>query len=1199
MDMNVRRLIMLALIGLACASGAVAQCAGSDIVGGTVFHDLNCNGEIDEGEPGLAGWTVTRTGSGLSGPQSDVTDEDGHFVFPCPPIGVYTVTETVQPGWEPTSPATGSYVGVPGGSLTFGNRLADGEPCDGGGTLGLSIIDDLYLLSCDSCGTVSPDTLAGIPGQGGTPGRYLITGAPGAVVLVSLVLPASVICDGGTPLPLSSWTWSQGGTSTPITGSAITVTLDDSGRAEIFIGVQFCNPSGCDQPGVGQLIADLQYVGGVTTIASTRLSYELSAYSLCPKSGCDSSVSVNGTFESGLIPGTMPGVGSVSAWSAAYGAPIVLADSGCDDIGYISLAGNKLSGSAIYQAPASAIEAGKVYEISFCARLSDLSGADYGKVRVVAFNGTIPSSGTHPGPSSSIAIIDVSGKINCDGWATETLHRWRAPKNFEKYAISVENNHALGGAPFQSIIEIDNICFAEVADSIPCYLGEFDESGNPVSFSAFAGGFDPECPAMEDTIDRYMGSVSDVYADCGAGSGVDTWYEDCPDSCASIGGELPEELTNFLLNDSLDSYLGDLGIDSAGQLTEAIQAVEDSLEAYVTSMNLLDTLFSLGAITTPCDSMAKRGPVPDPSGVSPFEGRDIVFIHGYRLTPLAHRLDGVPESMTKWPRDREEFRQGGYWKDSANSYWYDHITKYLGVIPGGGVAPGWSGPTYKNRFLVVSHAVTQPGVVALHAILDQIARAMRNHEEVVACDPANPRSGERFGQNGIVIISHSAGALFTNASMSIAKLARDNPFFSLMIGDIGVIADQVDLHIAIQGAFTGSGIAAGLLVSSSIPGLGGLVKDILGSSSKPEISDLPWLYSSQTLDMSIPHFIYSGEMFDKICALAPGPLNPACYLSSFNLIDDVPMDVVTLSGGNSSSYGISNPDPGDHNKAFQVLAKTLLYHGFDDGTLTMDGQAGNPDRRPRSPNQYLPYPGILTLAAISQIGNFGWLINERLYDMGIHRRLDNGPARAIGYYLDQKLDVMLSKYRNDLLCSLFPNSDLCLDTPPFPHEFAFASSGALPWLSPTGMRQPVAISRIPEMARYDATRRRPNHYSFLMSTADHFSGSNYLDNPLDQRFPNYVATYGINNSEEVRVTSSDYLYTSGIVNPAMKNMQGETIRGKSIGPWSFPPKKIAKWLRIRQITIGPFWIWKRKYHLLDGWEAKHQLDYVYQYVLKP
>ncbi|MEJ1959221.1 MAG: SdrD B-like domain-containing protein, partial [Nitrosomonadales bacterium] len=67
---------------------------------GTVFNDVNFNGTLDSGEPGIAGVTLTLTGTDLLGNtvnQTTTTDSTGKYSFTgllTPNGSGYTITET-------------------------------------------------------------------------------------------------------------------------------------------------------------------------------------------------------------------------------------------------------------------------------------------------------------------------------------------------------------------------------------------------------------------------------------------------------------------------------------------------------------------------------------------------------------------------------------------------------------------------------------------------------------------------------------------------------------------------------------------------------------------------------------------------------------------------------------------------------------------------------------------------------------------------------------------------------------------------------------------------------------------------------------------------------------------------------------------------------------------------------------------------
>ncbi len=73
------------------------------LIAGTKFNDLNGNGIRDDGEPGLAGWTITASGNGLF--LTTTTAPDGSYALEVPP-GTFNVFETQQDGWVATVPNT-------------------------------------------------------------------------------------------------------------------------------------------------------------------------------------------------------------------------------------------------------------------------------------------------------------------------------------------------------------------------------------------------------------------------------------------------------------------------------------------------------------------------------------------------------------------------------------------------------------------------------------------------------------------------------------------------------------------------------------------------------------------------------------------------------------------------------------------------------------------------------------------------------------------------------------------------------------------------------------------------------------------------------------------------------------------------------------------------------------------------------------
>ena len=85
------------------------QLLAADITG-AVYNDLNGDGVHNNGEVGLANWTVfldlDSNGNLDAGEPSSLTDADGKYAFRGVTAGDYRVAEVVRTGWVATNPAT-------------------------------------------------------------------------------------------------------------------------------------------------------------------------------------------------------------------------------------------------------------------------------------------------------------------------------------------------------------------------------------------------------------------------------------------------------------------------------------------------------------------------------------------------------------------------------------------------------------------------------------------------------------------------------------------------------------------------------------------------------------------------------------------------------------------------------------------------------------------------------------------------------------------------------------------------------------------------------------------------------------------------------------------------------------------------------------------------------------------------------------
>ncbi|MCL5030085.1 MAG: SpaA isopeptide-forming pilin-related protein [Bacteroidetes bacterium] len=105
--------------------GRTSPVVNNGSICGMKFNDLNGNGRKDEGELGVAGFTITL--STVAVPLTRTTGADGTFCFNDLPPGTYTLSEGPQDGWQqtyPTNPSTHTVVLTAGQKVTvdFGNK---------------------------------------------------------------------------------------------------------------------------------------------------------------------------------------------------------------------------------------------------------------------------------------------------------------------------------------------------------------------------------------------------------------------------------------------------------------------------------------------------------------------------------------------------------------------------------------------------------------------------------------------------------------------------------------------------------------------------------------------------------------------------------------------------------------------------------------------------------------------------------------------------------------------------------------------------------------------------------------------------------------------------------------------------------------------------------------------------------------------
>ena len=110
-------------------SGTVASVSFGNAVFGLVwgikFYDKDLDGVMDEGEPGLAGWTIVLEGytdQGVYVNRNTTTDGTGYYAFEDVQPGTYDVSEILWPDWESTT-LQPVHIGVAGSMVYFEVRV--------------------------------------------------------------------------------------------------------------------------------------------------------------------------------------------------------------------------------------------------------------------------------------------------------------------------------------------------------------------------------------------------------------------------------------------------------------------------------------------------------------------------------------------------------------------------------------------------------------------------------------------------------------------------------------------------------------------------------------------------------------------------------------------------------------------------------------------------------------------------------------------------------------------------------------------------------------------------------------------------------------------------------------------------------------------------------------------------------------------
>ncbi|MBL7886932.1 MAG: hypothetical protein JNJ52_09305 [Flavobacterium sp.] len=623
----------------------------------------------------------------------------------------------------------------------------------------------------------------------------------------------------------------------------------------------------------------IQYENGIISYASLPLPFYIIDYkfphAIEEITCCSNNMITNGQFENGLSYGIIGQVGKVEHWELGYGKPLVISSNdGCGNPGYVRLYGNKSSGACISQTlQKTKIKEGKHYRFSACIRLSKVDqNADYAYLKVIAFNGNLPSSLQHPLPSSTNSIMGWSGKILSKDWITFSFDVWTANKDFDKIGIYC----CTDSDDVKAVCDIDKICLIETTDERSCDDYTLNENGLPELDSSLTAQAQNQVTTY---YEQDNGKLIDLYGYKGY-DGTTSFYQ-MNDDCASIGGQIPQSVVDY----NIDEELKELGFEGGIEKLKELVKTEYKDRSKPTKLKPIPPI---------SNGQCKNSYTPNTN--LPFSGRDIIFVHGLKLEHLCAKAGGIAGAQKNWPSGKSEFYAGGYYNQIAVLSWQDHIQEWL------------RSRGYNNRFLIVAYNCSQRADVAAHAILTQIRDAM-DHGEGVNFVENDTRKKECFGRDA-VIVSHSTGAFIADIAMSLAEKSKHDPIISQRFGNVGFISDNMKLHISLQGSFNGSSLASLYIAAQNNP----VLSSISNYFVCKDISGNPF----NTRAIALQSILID--------------LQPSVSSTLWRpFISTSPVSTITVAGG--------------HAHGTYELKPTLnipLHPGFDDGVLTMGSQSANP-----------------------------------------------------------------------------------------------------------------------------------------------------------------------------------------------------------------------------------------------------------------
>ncbi|MGB9368190.1 MAG: hypothetical protein WCE79_19470 [Xanthobacteraceae bacterium] len=398
---------------------------------------------------------------------------------------------------------------------------------------------------------------------------------------------------------------------------------------------------------------------------------------------------------------------------------------------------------------------------------------------------------------------------------------------------------------------------------------------------------------------------------------------------------------------------------------------------------------------------------------------------------------------------------------------------------------------------------------------------------------ASPADKSNFCEPSCVIISNSTGAMVSDVILGIGAREEAGSAVDMMLW-----GDFRDLYRRVKFHLSTQGAFGGSEI---------IAPAIAIAQQASPYAQIPGLTQAicDKLKCGVPNPQLPGpiEIMDTVLVDLLPPISVDFWQYLYMRHSRIPTMMLAASSADDYISGGNNFD----------LLKQILP-GVDDGVLTADSQCANP-----------------RLPATRPSGYMAKFYLSKTFDLGV------GAYRGLQFYKNQVLDPRVAAQRV-----------------PFP---GYVSNACNPYLSSTGMVQPVASVNVPHVL---STRfRLPLHCPILLSNRMHPEHLYLNVNPPPS-----------DRNEVVLINDCSFLYSgdnriAGDVGAYLNAGIGQEVftedRGHYIGGQTYPYTiSCCRFHHFFSFTIyieiPKIWIWRRTYMLMSGYQSKSPFYYVYDYV---